>query len=83
MTARRKSSRAPKAIEVVEVLQVREQHLDLLTLTPQPDVGIDLRDVACNVSSLFVIERGTLRAGISIQPAKTAKATRTLKSVSN
>ena len=27
-------------------LQVREQHLDLLSLTPRPDIGIRLRDVA-------------------------------------
>ena len=60
MAAKRNSSRAPKgplspeAIEAQDALQVREQHFDLLPFTARLDIGIGLRDVARNVSGLFV-----------------------------
>ena len=44
----------PEPIEAQDALQVREQHFDLLPFTARPDIGIGLRDVARNVSGLFV-----------------------------
>jgi hypothetical protein len=49
-----KGASQSEAIEAQDALQVREQHLDLLPFTPRPDIGIGLRDVARNVSGLFV-----------------------------
>jgi hypothetical protein len=40
----------PDAIEAQDALQIRKPHLDLLTLTPRPDMGIG-RDVARNISA--------------------------------
>ena len=44
----------PEPIEAQDALQVREQHFDFLPFTARPDIGIGLRDVARNVSALFV-----------------------------
>ena len=44
----------PEPIKAQDALEMREQHLDLLPFTARPDIGIGLRDVARNVSGLFV-----------------------------
>jgi hypothetical protein len=44
----------PEPIEAQDALQMHEQHFDLLPFTARPDIGIGLRDVARNVSGLFV-----------------------------
>src|ERR1700689_1684186 len=49
-----KRASQPKAIEAQDALQVREQHFDLLPFTARPDIGVGLRDVARDVSGLFV-----------------------------
>jgi hypothetical protein len=49
-----KGASQPEAIEAQDALQVREQHLDLLPFTAQRHVGLGLRDIARNVSGLFM-----------------------------
>ena len=44
----------PEPIEAQDALEMCEQHLDLFPFTSRPDIGIGLRDVARNISGLFV-----------------------------
>ena len=44
----------PEPIEAQDALEVREQHFDLLPFTARPNIGVGLRDIARNVSGLFV-----------------------------
>ena len=44
----------PEAVEAQDALEMREQHLDLLTFTPRRHVGLGLGDVARHVSGGFV-----------------------------
>ena len=44
----------PQPIEAQDALELCEQHLDLLPLTPRGDVGLCPGDVACDVPCVFV-----------------------------
>jgi hypothetical protein len=44
----------PEPVEAQDALEMREQHLDLLTFTPRRHVGLGLGDVARNVPGVLV-----------------------------
>ena len=44
----------PEPVEAQDALEMREQHLDLLTFTPRRHVGLGLGDVARHVSGVLV-----------------------------
>jgi len=47
-----------KPVELQDALEVREQHLDLLPLTPGGDVGFAFREIPCQITSAFVDRTG-------------------------
>jgi hypothetical protein len=44
----------PEPVEAQDALEMRKQHLDLLTFTPRRHVGLGLGDVARHVSGVLV-----------------------------
>ena len=54
----------PEPVELQDALEMGEQHLDLLPLSPGGVVGLGRGDVPCMSRAPSWMERGILRAGV-------------------